>query len=414
MNNVVKNWMKLSALMICLALAACGGGGGSAGTTTTSSAGTLGGLGPTKTVLAGRVADGYLEHAEVFLDLNQNRLRDAGEPWTKTDATGAFSLQVAAQDATQYPVVVAVVAGKTIDTDDGASPVANGYTLETPIGHSAFVSPLTTLVDQQLTENPGLSLPEAVVRVTSALGISGDVSLFDDYLAGNTSTTSAADSAEFARMHLSARVIAGLMGQVLTRLQNNLGGSFTADNYQAATLIAGDAVMNNMTKIVAALGAPGAATTPVATLVSDLLGSMNLPPLDQSRIALYEERLAQHLPVWDVTPPQITDRFPAGGQDAPVSTTVTVTFSEDLDASTVGANALQLQGPNGPIAGSVSYDAQKHQLSFTPDAPLQSLTTYAVTLSGTVADKAGNPIGQDVNWNFSTIFDATPPAPPAL
>src|ERR1043165_6280407 len=74
-----------SAIAVSVLLASCGGGGGDAGTTSASTAATA--AAAAQTQLHGVVVDGYVQGATVFLDLNNNQRRDAGEP--TAEATGA-------------------------------------------------------------------------------------------------------------------------------------------------------------------------------------------------------------------------------------------------------------------------------------------------------------------------------------
>ena len=54
------------------------------------------GTGGTGTV-SGKVADGYLVNANVFLDKNGNYVLDVGEPSAMTDINGAYSLNIGAR-----------------------------------------------------------------------------------------------------------------------------------------------------------------------------------------------------------------------------------------------------------------------------------------------------------------------------
>jgi hypothetical protein len=75
--------------VLAATLGACGGGGGTA----------TGGSNAPFT-LTGTIADGPIQGAAVFLDLNGNLRQDAGEPISApSDATGAFSLPVAGLSA---------------------------------------------------------------------------------------------------------------------------------------------------------------------------------------------------------------------------------------------------------------------------------------------------------------------------
>ncbi len=79
---------------------------------------------------------------------------------------------------------------------------------------------------------------------------------------------------------------------------------------------------------------------------------------------------------------------------------IRATFSEVLDASTVTPDTFRVQGNAVSISGTVACSGMT--ASFTPDAPLDTLTTYTVTITTGVRDPAGNALKQDYTWAFST------------
>ncbi|CAK3852595.1 Lipoprotein [Vibrio crassostreae] len=102
-------------------LSACGGGGGGSST-------------PSKPIVAtikGKVIDGYVVGADVFLDLNFNGEKDANEPSTTTKGEGDFVLPISEKmnRCSQYvPVVVNVPVG-AVDLDDPQNPIDEAYTM---------------------------------------------------------------------------------------------------------------------------------------------------------------------------------------------------------------------------------------------------------------------------------------------
>ena len=173
----------------------------------------------TSAELSGVVADGYLEGATVFLDLNQNQVRDEGEPVSvPTDASGAFSLRLVGLVPEQVAAsfLLAEVPDTAKDADDlGATLRAagkSGFTLLSPVraffsvgdaGMSrtdkAVLSPLSTLVVAEMLAG-GLSVGEAEASVNAALGL-GDKALLQDFIASG-------DTA----LHSVARVVALSLG----------------------------------------------------------------------------------------------------------------------------------------------------------------------------------------------------------
>lgn len=132
----------------------------------------------------------------------------------------------------------------------------------------------------------------------------------------------------------------------------------------------------------------------------------------------------------DITAPLVTDVTPEdeAGQVS-VSTTVTATFNEAMNAATITASSFELKNSGGAtVAGSISYDAALRVLTFTPSLALAYSTDYVATIKGGAAgvkDAAGNPMAANYSWNFTTadvpnsqvvsIFDPTIlPAVPAI
>jgi hypothetical protein len=120
----------------------------------------------------------------VFADTNFNGLFDRGEPWTKTDANGHYSLPGASG-----PLML-------IEGTDAATGIAFGGTLEAPVG-SSVISPLTTLAtelgrqgsfDGSLVDvKTAFSLPSTVdlTKLDPVAGIqNGDATSANVYIAG--------------------------------------------------------------------------------------------------------------------------------------------------------------------------------------------------------------------------------------
>jgi hypothetical protein len=108
----------------------------------------------------------------------------------------------------------------------------------------------------------------------------------------------------------------------------------------------------------------------------------------------------------DTSAPHVASRTPGfGAADVPVSTTVTATFDEPVQAGTV---QMELRNNIGAVvAATTSYDAAAQRATLTPSAPLDNLTTYTATVSG-AKDAANNQMASD-SWSFTT---AAPPPPP--
>lgn len=402
--------------LLVISLAACSGGGGgsdSSGSSTTSTTSET--LTSTSSSISGYVADGYLAHARVFLDRNLNRVYDDGEPMAMSADNGYFSLAVEAGEGDLYPVVVDVIAGQTIDQDNGLY-VEDGYLLESPPGHYDFISPLTTLVNLELDKNPAYSLAQAVLSVKTQLGIADEVSLFDNYLddGGSRASASVAASAEYGRTHRVAQTVARLMGLLRSDISQNLGRSLTTAETELLAYMVSDQISQYASLVKAAMEYERnyAVTTVVSDLVSDFYSRIAVATLDEELLDQYSQRVEQGSDEWDMTPPQVVSFSPQEDAATSIETVVTVRFDEALDETQVADDRFELIGPHGSVSGSLTYDADLQQLTFVANQVLLPYSEYEVVLKSTLADERGNALGEDISWTFTTIFDQTPPALP--
>jgi len=145
------NYMKLPlAVAISLTLSACGGSSSST---------------PETTPLNGKVIDGYISGATVFLDKNRNSALDDGEPTALSDSTGAYTLPLTEADIVALPtspVVVLVGAGaKDIDTGEEftednnlllTTPPIIDFDPEQAANFSQAITPFTTQLYDEVKE----------------------------------------------------------------------------------------------------------------------------------------------------------------------------------------------------------------------------------------------------------------------
>ena len=114
----------------------------------------------------------------------------------------------------------------------------------------------------------------------------------------------------------------------------------------------------------------------------------------------------------DVTPPTILSRTPAGGAAGlNVGTSTTVQFSEPMSPGTITSSSMLLKDTSGtPVPANVSYDSGTNTATLKPQAALAYGATYSAVVkggAGGVTDAAGNALGADSTWSFST--EASPP-----
>ncbi len=413
MNLSYKRFSYFCCGLALLLLCACGGGGGG---DSTSGSKTADSGGSSLSTLSGTVADGYLRNARVFLDRNNNRLYDNGEPMAMSGAGGAFSLEVNPGDGELYPVVVDVIAGQTVDEDTGLT-VTQSYLLEAPAGHWQFISPLTRMVKIIREKNPSFTELQAVLKIRSDFGINDSVSLFEDYLAKGTGGIDAGDvlsATEYSRAHKAAQVIAALMGSLQTNIEQNLGGQLANGDLQPVAYLVSDKIEGQAASIRQALDDERNTGQPVDVnaLIVTTTAAIDAGNLDANMLADYLVRISQALPTWDMQPPALLSRTPPVNDTAPVDINIGVIFDEPLDETLLAGELILLSGPNGLLPGSLSYDANELKLTFTPSQYLLPFSDYQVTVKSELADSLGNQLAQDETWTFSTIFDLQPPALP--
>jgi hypothetical protein len=105
----------------------------------------------------------------------------------------------------------------------------------------------------------------------------------------------------------------------------------------------------------------------------------------------------------DTSAPRVVSQSPApGATGVSIAAPVLVTFSKQMNASTINSSTVTLQasGSSTPVAATVTYSGSTATLQ--PNAPLAYNTTYTVTVSGSITDTNGNAIGSNTTWSFTT------------
>jgi hypothetical protein len=109
-------------------------------------------------------------------------------------------------------------------------------------------------------------------------------------------------------------------------------------------------------------------------------------------------------PPADTTPPSVTSINPAGNATGvSVSTSITATFSEAMDSSTITTSTFTVSG----VSGTVTYSG--NTATFTPSGNLAYNTTYTATITTGVRDLAGNAMASNYTWSFTTASGTEPP-----
>lgn len=211
-----RNLITAAVLVTASLIAGCGGTGSN----------------PSTTSVSGRVADGYLVNASVFLDKNSNYQMDAGEPSTVTDANGAYTLMVDPADMGTCPIVAKATKGQTIDKDTNQT-VPDSYTLCMPASAmsgtpgSNFISPMSTLIREKMAANPGMTMSVAMTQLRNQMNLPAGMNMMADYVAG---AQAGINADQYRFMHTTAQQMAGLMaGQSALVMP---GGSVNVNRYR--------------------------------------------------------------------------------------------------------------------------------------------------------------------------------------
>jgi hypothetical protein len=230
---------------------------------TVISAGIIAGCGSSGTStptasISGKVADGYLVGATVFLDKNGNYQLDTGESSTMTDANGAYTLNMDPADVGKYPIVAMATKGVTIDMDSG-SPVASSYVLSMPAAAvsgtvSNFISPMSSQLREMMETGKYSTMEQAMIDLGAKLGLPAGTNMMTDYMLNNNTT-----------MHTAAQNMASLMGSQMGQVLSSNGSTTTVDVNRYRGMMG--AIFSNMSSIKG--------TSPnTQTAMSNLMGTM--------------------------------------------------------------------------------------------------------------------------------------------
>src|SRR5512140_776591 len=107
----------------------------------------------------------------------------------------------------------------------------------------------------------------------------------------------------------------------------------------------------------------------------------------------------------DVISPSVLSVSPvSGATGVTVSSPVTVTFSEAMDATTVTVATFTVGAGGTPVPGTVGYSGTT--ATFPPTSNWNEFTSYTVTVTTGAEDLAGNAIASDYVWSFTTGVSA--------
>jgi hypothetical protein len=133
-------------------------------------------------------------------------------------------------------------------------------------------------------------------------------------------------------------------------------------------------------------------TATLSTTVTDLAGN----PLAVNYTWTFTTDTAP-----DTTAPTITATNPAdAAAGIELNSAVSVSFSEAMNSATLTARSFTLAGPDGPVAGDVSYGDLTG--IFSPSSVLMTNAIYTATVTTAAQDIARNSLASNYVWNFTT------------
>jgi Ice-binding-like/Bacterial Ig-like domain len=105
--------------------------------------------------------------------------------------------------------------------------------------------------------------------------------------------------------------------------------------------------------------------------------------------------------------PTVISTVPVNGATTvAVNTTISATFSEVMDATTINAATFTVSGPGAtPVAGIVTYAGTT--ATFTPATALLSSTLYTATITTGAKDTAGASLAANFVWTLTTAVPPT-------
>jgi hypothetical protein len=94
---------------------------------------------------------------------------------------------------------------------------------------------------------------------------------------------------------------------------------------------------------------------------------------------------------------------PDGTTGVAINTVITATFTRDMNASKIDTNSFYIRNSLGTkIPATVTYNAATRIATLTPKTPLQSNTSFTVTVSSSITDGLGTRLLKQYNWTFMT------------
>ncbi|MBD2437408.1 DUF4082 domain-containing protein [Nostoc sp. FACHB-110] len=268
----------------------------------------------------------------------------------------------------------------------------------------------------QLTDESGQSYPASINSLLDrAIGEEGYYGVFNVNAHTDTDVSPVADAVVTSATNRSVPIISA--AQLLKWLDGRNSSSF------GSLVWSGNKLSFNITKGANTNGLQAMLPTRFSNLVLNSI-KLNGSPVTRTtqaikgiEYAFFAANSGTYIAeyVLDITPPTVTSTSPTN-QATKVNpfTSVTATFSEALDPTTVNTDTFQLRNSaNVLISSTVTYNAATRTAKLTPNSTLAISTTYKATLKGgifdpRVKDTAGNALLTTLNWTFTTASTLPP------
>ena len=329
------------------------------------------------------------------------------------------------------PVVTGVAANARVTATfskpmTSATLTPTSFTLACPAGTPVTAAVTYDAASRVATLTPGVALPPStlcVATVTTAAQDSTALALASNFVwsfmtAALVETTRptvllTVPAAGALNVAINTKIAAAFSEDMAASTIN--GASFSVTNTTLGTPVAGSvsysagartATFTPTTPATLAINSAFSAT--ITTAATDLAGNAlagNTAVLPGAGNHVWSFTTGATA---DTTPPTVTSLSPPDVSTGVCLTrTVSATFSEPMDATTISTSTLRVTDNGVAVADSVSYDAPSQVASFVPSsasgfAASRSFVVTVASGSTGVKDLAGNALAVDRVWGFST------------
>ena len=264
----------------------------------------------------------------------------------------------------------------------------------------------------QMTDESGQTFPfTSDALLSAAVGAEGFYGVYTVNAHTDAATSQVANAVVSSARSRDVPVVSSV--QMLTWLDARNSSSFTGITWNGTALgftVAPGTGANGLRAMI-----PAHSGTGVLTGISGPGGSV---PLSISTIkgidfAMFSAPAGSYTATYaaDTTRPTITTTSPGNNATGVnQNASVTATFSEAMDPSTIHSTSFELRDSgNAVVPASIVYDPSTRVASLTPNSPLAASATYSATVTTTVKDLLGNAIANNNTWTFSTVAGPTCP-----